>query len=246
MIVPKLGKLGHETGLPDERLNCKRSQEIEIDNRWSSEAENRVKMGINGTRGAKTRYINNEGLNLSQNCNLRSLCEATSHALTSGGVLPPTDIGPIGSKAQFESGGLDPNVENKGIDEESETPNDSVQIETVIDDKERWENMMKTDDLFTIMLKPKDDNDESQRHLSDNNKVISIMYSNELKDDLGMEPYSDPSEILTRNMGQNEREKVAKKVSKKPGFSRNPLMPNPPIKPTGFFLMGEGGGVDPH
>ena len=162
--------------------------------------------------------------------------------MTSGGVLTPTDIGPIGSKAQIESGGLGPDIENKGIDEEGETPNDSVRIETVNDDKERWENMMKTDDLFTIMLKPKDDNDESQRHLSYNNKVISIMYSYELKDDLGMEPYSDPSEILTRNMGQNERENVAKKVSKKPGFSGNPLMPNPPIKPTGFFLMGEGGG----
>ena len=105
--------------------------------------------------------------------------------------------------------------------------------------------MMTNDDLFTIMLKPKDDNDESQRHLSNDNKVISLMYSNELKDDFGMEPFSDPSEILTRNMGQNEREKVAKKVSKKPGFSQNPLMPNPPIKPTGFFLMGEGGGGGP-
>ena len=107
---------------------------------------------------------------------------------------------------------------------------------------------MKNDDLFTTVLEPRGDDDRSQRHLPTNlvKEVIQLRIRQEFKDDLGMEPLSDPSEILTQKMGLNEQEKVAIKASMKPGLSQNPPMPNPSSKPTGFFLMGEGGGVDPH
>ena len=52
----------------------------------------------------------------------------------------------------------------------------------------------------------------------------------------------DPSEVLAQKIGQNERENIAIRASFKPISTQMPLMPNPPNKPTGYFLMGEGGG----
>ena len=124
--------------------------------------------------------------------------------------------------------------ENLSVDNIDDGPVNIDLLDESIDDANRYDMMMKTDPLFNTKL-------SFRGTKVDRCYPLHVEKETLVKNQLQTQDYVElDGKDLEINKGGNI---ISRKIS---NFNPKIGMPSPLNAPTGYFLMGEGGGEDPH